>query len=125
MNRAAEDNFIVTHEYRRFTEFCDACRRYHYIGLCYGPPGVGKTLSARYYANWERVEGFDLYDDAMTGMLAAVLPCETLFYTSSLPISLRRVEQFPCLGNIMETLYSAPQGLHAGFAITLACQKSA
>ncbi|GAB7308495.1 hypothetical protein EGLA_32670 [Enterococcus gallinarum] len=34
--------FIETKEYKRFAEFCDACIKYKYIGICYGPLVYGK-----------------------------------------------------------------------------------
>ncbi len=54
--------FIVTKEHRRFTEFANAVRAEHAIGICHGDAGVGvgvgKTNSARRYANWDTPEPY-------------------------------------------------------------------
>lgn len=50
--------FIVTKEHRRFTEFANAVRKEHTIGICHGDAGVGKTNSARRYANWDALEPY-------------------------------------------------------------------
>lgn len=53
---AAPRLFVSTSEHARFEEFCSACRRDHYIGLCFGSPGIGKTVSARRVAFADQFE---------------------------------------------------------------------
>ena len=82
-NSAALSAAVVeTLEHRRFAEFCDACKRHKYIGLCYGPPGVGKTVSARHYANWDRMQ--DLWNHPGHGAseVEEVAASSTVFYTA-------------------------------------------
>jgi len=76
-NENGPSAIVETIQHRRFTEFCDACRRYRYIGLCYGPPGVGKTLSARNYSRWDKVKQSNRWGSGPTEhpML------DTVFYT--------------------------------------------
>ncbi len=92
MNSAPSD-FVVTTEHRRFSEFCDACRRYGYIGLCYGSPGVGKTLSARYYANWECIEASFPVREASSESLTNLLASHTVFYMPAVVNSPSQVER--------------------------------
>src|SRR4051794_20859896 len=53
-----QEAFLETREYKRFAEFCDTCRHHRYIGLCHGFPGVGKTLSAWHFAQWQRIQPY-------------------------------------------------------------------
>jgi DNA transposition AAA+ family ATPase len=86
-------DFIVTKEHQRFAEFCDACCRDRYIGLCYGPPGVGKTLSARHYANWYNLEAYHPYKFASEAEFAGVVGSTTVLYTPPVVNSPGRIAQ--------------------------------
>ena len=63
--------FIYTKQYRQFEEFCKACHRDRYIGLCYGVAGVGKTESAKHYTKWYQIES---YRDANGRLNTSVKP---------------------------------------------------
>jgi hypothetical protein len=98
-------DFIVTKEYRRFAEFCEACREARYIGLCYGLPGVGKTVSARQYAHWNQLEallgGSPPYRHAPMPPHDSG-PWQTVLYTPGVTNTPRSVEQ--AVGNLWGTV---------------------
>ena len=72
---------VETLEHRRFAEFCDACKRYRYIGLWYGSPGVGKTLSARHYAAWDEVQACWEREYRNKALLKEISRGTAVFYT--------------------------------------------
>ncbi|MEA2259067.1 MAG: hypothetical protein QOJ51_1892 [Acidobacteriaceae bacterium] len=84
----SSQTFVETLEHKRFIEFCDACRRFRYIGLCYGPPGIGKTLSAIRYSRNEMIVQFDRW----TAESLDQLPIDTIFYTASVINTPSRIE---------------------------------
>ncbi len=79
--------FVQTAEYSRFVEFSDACRQYRYIGLCFGPPGVGKSLSALHYSA-EEIAPLDPWSsEAQDGQ-----PINTVLYTPDVVNSPSRID---------------------------------
>lgn len=91
-NRREFNEFLVTKEYKRFVEFCDACRRYRYIGLCYGPPGVGKTLSARHYSLHDLVEHYRHLYERKNPLPLELAECRSLLYTPDVTNTPRQIE---------------------------------
>lgn len=85
--------FIVTKEYKRFAEFCDACRRERYIGLCYGSAGAGKTLSARHYACWDLLEPRLPRKRPYLPLPSEIASCRTLLYTPEVLNTPRQIKQ--------------------------------
>src|SRR2546428_3702377 len=92
MSKAPAD-FMVTAEHRRFVEFCEACRRYRYIGLCYGAAGVGKTLSAQHYAHWFPLQAYARSPLPSEADVAAVAGSTTVFYTPAVVNTPGRIAQ--------------------------------
>lgn len=113
MDQPKTFTFASTKEYHRFGEFCDACRKYRYIGICHGVPGAGKTRSAREYARWDRIEPllpeqlFTLvgrshldgnfphkpFASQASPAFTEVVSCRTVLYTAPVAASPGRIER--------------------------------
>jgi DNA transposition AAA+ family ATPase len=88
----ASTNFLKTKEFKRFAEFCDACKRDKYIGVCYGPAGVGKSASAVEYVHWKLVSKFaEPGQDSIAPSI--VRKFDTVFYTAQVINSAKSVNK--------------------------------
>ena len=86
--------FLATREHRRFTEFADTVRTHRYIGLCWGPPGVGKTLSARHYAAVNEWDAWQAGIDETVGPVPQrILDARSAFFTPTVAATLRQIDQ--------------------------------
>jgi len=89
--------FIVTKEHRRFTEFVATIRQHRTIGLCFGPAGVGKTLSARRHAHWDLAEPllhtWGPRDPSDTKVYAALARSRTVFHTPTVGGTLQELRK--------------------------------
>lgn len=56
---------------RSCNRYADAVRRNRYIGVCIGPPGIGKTLSGRTYSGVDECAAIDVVAEVDHG------PCDT------------------------------------------------
>jgi DNA transposition AAA+ family ATPase len=89
--------FIATKEHRRFVEFANAVRKYRYIGLCHGSAGVGKTLSARRYAHWDKADPLLVEwgprAPSDTRVYAALARSRTVFYTPTVGATIKGLRE--------------------------------
>lgn len=93
----ASQRFIATKEHRRFVEFANAVRKQRTIGICYGQAGIGKTLSAKRYANWHKaqtlLEDWGPRDDSDLQVYAALARQRTVFFTPGVLSTPKQVQQ--------------------------------
>jgi len=82
-NPRPELSFIETKAHKRFVELADACTEYRYIGICHGRPGVGKTRSARQFANWVSMRGMYWGSGLTEEQERQVNACQAVFYTAN------------------------------------------
>jgi len=115
MNKSKK--FIETKEYKRFAEFCDACIKYKYIGICYGLPGVGKTLSSRYYSNWDSIQKQIAYKNAKEIGANAdekILDARTIFYTAPAVRATKMTDEIHSIGTRMGMVRTMYKVLNRG-----------
>ena len=76
-------SFVLTKEFKRFKEFSESCTDFRYIGICYGDPGVGKSLGASHYTQWhEDITNENAVDEMSPQVKEVINKCKGILVTA-------------------------------------------
>ena len=84
--------FLITSQYKRFVELCKYSHNGKIIGLCFGKPGVGKTESARHYANWHTIEPLLSKPLRTRSIPVSIVGCTTAFFTPDVTVTPKKLQ---------------------------------
>ena len=70
------------------------------------PPGVGKTVPARHYANWDRIQGFWDRPNHAAGTIEEIRASSTIFYSAPVAGRTDSRNQRPKEANKISDFYS-------------------
>lgn len=83
--------FLESVSHFNFVELATVCRDDKKIGLCFGKPGIGKTLSAKKFCNWPTIEANLAPRNGVPVEPATMMLCDSVYYLPSVTVSAPRL----------------------------------
>lgn len=98
--------FLESVSHFNLLELATVCRDNRKIGLCFGKPGIGKTLSAKRFCSWSTIEAnFAVKNDVAVEPETVIL-CDTVYYLPSVTVTAPRLKtELNHLKNKFENVY--------------------
>lgn len=84
--------FLESVSHFNFVELATVCREERKIGLCFGKPGIGKTLSAKKFCNWQVVEATLASKNGVPLEPETMMLCDSAYYLPSITVSAPRLK---------------------------------
>lgn len=98
--------FLESVAHFNLVELATVCRDDKKIGLCFGKPGIGKTLSAKRFCNWPVIEANMTSRNGLPVEPATMMLCDSVYYLPSVTVSASRLRiELNVLKNKFEDAY--------------------
>jgi len=91
-NESNSPFFLESVSHFNLVELATVCRDDKKIGLCFGKPGIGKTLSAKRFCNWQTIEANLAVKNGTPLDPASMILCDSVYYLPSVTVSAARLK---------------------------------